>query len=323
MRCVFTVDPNTHMNTKHAFATVAVAATLIFLGCKKDSGLPGAPATVSLSEVFENNRATGTQQFVVQAGTASQITGAGGVAVYFGPNAFQTMAGAPVFGAVQISLLEVLEPSDMIWYNVQTLGSDGGQMRPLVSGGAIRLTAVQGASELQLVAGAYQVRVPTDQPDPAMGLFVADDMEGDILWDPLDSANLVLDTTAAENWSYAFFGTGFHWTNCDYFMNVAGVQTGVSVGVPSGYSISNTKVWLAFPQSNTVTGLNAFASSAFSTGSYYTLPVGLPVVVVGLHYDGTGFHSGFLSTTVTNGMDVNLGFAPTTQAQFLADCQAL
>lgn len=323
MRCVFTADPNAPMNTKHAFATAVVAATFILLGCKKDSGLPGAPAPVSLSGFFENNRATGTQQFVVQAGTVSQIIGAGGVVVSFGPNAFQTMAGAPVFGAVQISLLEVLEPSDMIWYNVQTLGRDGGQMRPLVSGGAIRLTAVQGGSELQLVPGAYQVRVPTDQPDPAMGLFVADDMEGDILWDPLDSANLVLDTTATENWSYSFFGTGFHWTNCDYFMNSGGVQTGVSVAVPSGYTSANTKVWLAFPQSNTVTGLNTFASSAFSTGSYYTLPVGLPVVVVGLCYDGTEYRSGFLSTTVTDGMNVNLGFAPTTQAQFLADCQAL
>lgn len=304
----------------------ALTAGLLLAGCKKDetgSPAPLPPTTVDnpLLGLFHGHVEDATQTFTVAAATGGTITGADGVTFYFPPNAFRTPTGGMVTGAVQIELVEALTVGDMLWLNKQTLGNDGGQMRPLISGGQYYMNATQGGTQLELADNAGWVAVPAPNGvDPNMGLFAGTlDDDGTITWDPFGNNA----GAGQDSLNYGFPNDSLGWVNCDYFMGAGGVQTAVQITCPAGHTDVNTLVWLVFPDQNSMTGLYNSSGSVFSTGQYYSLPVGLNVTVVAIAELDGAYYSSITPSIVSEGMDLQIDFSPTTLAQFEAAVQGL
>ncbi|HRF80490.1 MAG TPA: hypothetical protein PL070_10435, partial [Flavobacteriales bacterium] len=114
---------------------------MLAAACQKGSSFGPGGGGDGLMDLIEQNRANATQLFVVDAANGGTVSATGGVRVVFPSNAFRTPTGGAVSGPVDVRLLEVLDPGDMIMYDVQTVGRDGGQPRLLRSGGAVRIQA--------------------------------------------------------------------------------------------------------------------------------------------------------------------------------------
>ncbi len=315
------------MNTQQLLLSTLLAASML-AGCKKDDDdgtgggpTPTAPTVNALLAVFDDHVEDAKQEFTVNAATGGSIIGNEGVAIYFPPNAFRTASGSMVTGPVQVELVEALTVGDMIWLNKQTLGNDGGQMRPLVSGGQYFLGVSQGGQQLELAEDAGYVSVPAlNGVDPNMGLFSGTlEEDGIITWDPFGEVG---SNGAIDSSSYGFPNDSLGWVNCDYFMG-GGVQTTVQVTCPAGHTDENTIVWLVFPDQNSVTGIYGGEGNVFSTGQYYSLPVGMNVTIVAISNAGGSYSSSITSTVITAGMDQAITFTPTTLAQFETAVQGL
>lgn len=299
----------------------SVAVAMVAVGCNKETTSGGSVPTPQnpLRQTFNDNVENAQQEFTVNATAGGYIYGQDGVAAVFAPNAFRYQNGSLVTGNVQIELVEALGVSDMVWLNKQTLGDDNGQMKPLISGGQFFMNATQGGQQLKLTPGATTMMVPASSPDPNMELFSGTvEADGDITWDPfaditgngIDSAN------------YTFPNDSLGWVNCDYFMN-GGNQTSVQITCPTGHTEDNTIVWLVFPDVNSVTGIYNSTANVFSTGMYYTLPVGMNVIIVAVSEINGAVSSSFTSTTVTANMNQTIAFTPTTLGQFQSALEGL
>ncbi len=315
------------MNVR-ACITLTVATMVLLAACKKDEAdpsgpapSPNTPAVNALFALFQGHVADATQAFTLNATTGGWVSGQNGVSFYFPANAFRTTSGGMVTGSVQLELVEALSVGDMLWLNKQTLGNDNGQMRPLVSGGQYSLKATQGGQQLRLAEDAGQVWVPAPNGvDPNMGLFSGMvENDGTITWDPFGP----IGGNGMDSTGYNFPNDSLGWVNCDYFMGNAGVQTSVQITCPAGYSDENTIMWLVFPDQNSMTGLYNSTNNVFSTGAYYSLPVGLTMTVVAISNVGGTYTSSFTPTVVSEGMDLSIMFTPTTLAQFESAVQAL
>ncbi len=302
------------------------ALILAGTSCKKETTPvnPQDPTPqVNIKNVFSSNRSAGMQYFTVNASQFNTITGANGTKIHINANSLRTTSGATVTGNVQVELLEALNMGDMLWYNAQTLGIDNGTPRILVSGGQYYLNITQGGQPLTFAPGGSWAEVPTNSPDINMDLFFGTDSSGNITWNPADTSGIFIGQDSTGGSVYQFPNDSMGWINCDYFYNSGGSQTIVNAVVPARYDATNTTVWIVFPSINSVTGMYTFISPDTFSTSYYTLPVGINVTFVALHYDGTNYYSAFSTTNIVNGHSEVLNFNPTTLSQFQTDVNSL
>ena len=307
-----------HMRIERVFLATLLSAALL-VGCKKDDdqpatpAVPTTPAANAMLAIFHQHVEDATQLFTVNAAAGGVVSGQDGVTMVFPPNAFRTLAGATVSGSVQVELVEALTVGDMLWLNKRTVGNDNGQLRPLVSGGQYYVNVTQGGQQLRLAENAGQVYVPAPNGiDPNMQLFSGSvDGDGIITWDPFgNGAGLGQDSL-----SYSFPNDSLGWINCDYFMNQSPI-TGVQAVCPSEHNLSNTLVWMVFPDMNSLTNLNSNGTNIFATGGSYQVPVGINVQIIALSNLGGTYSWATVSTTVTAGLSVDLSFEPTTLDAF-------
>ena len=279
-----TIRSNHLLMSTERILLATMLSVALFTGCKKDDDQaatpagPTTPGTNAMLAIFQQHVEDATQIFSISAASGGTVSGQDGVTMYFPANAFRTLAGATVTGTVQVELVEALTVGDMLWLNKQTLGNDNGQMRPLVSGGQYYLNVTQGGQQLRLAENAGSVNVPAPNGvDPNMQLFGGTvDGNGIITWDPFGNTGLGQDTL-----SYSFPNDSLGWINCDYFMNQSPI-TGVEAVCPSGHDVSNTLVWLVFPDMNSITRLNSPGTNVFATGGSYQVPVGINVQIIAL-----------------------------------------
>lgn len=300
----------------------ASARTLLFLAiasglasCYKGTSTgPQQGDDNTLAPLFMAHREAAVQHFQVDAVAGGTITGAGNVQVSFGPDAFRKPNGAAVTGQVEVSLLEVLDVHDMIWYNAQTVGNDNGTVRILKSGGAVRVTARQGAQELVLGPGGMSVVVPTTDYDPNMQLFTEDRNAEDLIWSLSDTTTI--DTAMIETpngWlvGYQLQVDSLQWINCDYFSGTD--QVFIGAVTPNDVPNDSTLVWLVLPDLNAVAQVYPVAPHTYSFGE---VPPGLSGVMVGLTRNGNEYRSAFTALTTASGLSVGLSFQYTTLSDF-------
>jgi hypothetical protein len=298
---------------------LASACCIALVGCHKGTGFGPEGNGDGLSVLFANNRANATQSFQVNATNGGTIVGSKGVQVVFGPNAFQTRNGNGVTGTVDVSLLEILDPHDMIWYDVQTVGDQSGTARLLRSGGAVRVQARQGAQQLFLGPQGMYVLIPTATVNPSMGAFTTNGMaDQGMVWNlepwSLDSVDSEFGVY------YGVHADSLQWINCDYFASYP--QTMFLDAVTSAdVDPDSMLLWVAFPSENAVMRMQSNGSGLFR--SWQVVPQGMQAVVVGLERNGTTYRSAFTTVTITAGQQVGLSFQPTDQQTFEAALNAI
>jgi hypothetical protein len=300
-------------------ASTLVAILVLATACHKGSSFGPGGGGDGLRDLVEQNRANATQSFLVDAANGGTVSGTGGVRVIFPSNAFRTPSGGAVSGSVEVRLLEILDPGDMIMYDAQTVGLDGGQPRLLRSGGAIHVKAFQNGQALVLGPQGMEVLMPTNAIDPQMGVFTANNATPQgLLW---NQEPWQLDSIPVEgSMFYGFQADSLQWINCDYFASYP-QTTFVDAVIPTNISMDSVMVWIAFPSENAVMRMLPEGPGAFR--SVQVAPVGMPAVVVALQRNGTVYSSAFTSVTVTNGQQVGLSFQVTDQQTFEAAVNAI
>jgi hypothetical protein len=150
-----------------------LAPTTIIL--TEDSSIEKSPITKEVLTVssFYNQLAKPAQQFEIDAATGGTITCAEGSTFVIPPYAFSNSDGKILTGKVQLLIEEFYKYSDMVAANVNTV-SDGLQ---LVTGGMVKITALQNSSMLQLANGkTIQLSMPATDYDAEMRLFTGDEI---------------------------------------------------------------------------------------------------------------------------------------------------
>lgn len=296
-----------------------LGCALTFTACNNDAPGP-VNDTKTINSLFQELKPT-PQTFTVTAGTTQTITGAKGTKITFHPQSFKDVSGNIITGgSVKIELTEMYKAGDMIANRVTTTTA---AQQLLTSGGSVNIRAT--LNEHEVFTNNYGIAFKqSSASESPMALFtgyqVTDNTGTNIKWND-DSTGTVLRTAkdpVDQTFYYAFDTcTSFNWINCDYFYNVPGPKTDITVVSPdSSYNLSNTQVFVVFPAINGLMSMYAYsaASHAFTFGySTYFLPVGTTIDIMIL---GSKNNQYFMDlhphVVVTNNMTIN--FTPTNQS---------
>lgn len=136
------------------------------------------------------------QHFVVPKGKRKKIIGTHGIAVEVIPEALETESGQPVYGAIEVAMVEVMTPLDFIKNSASTL-SDG---KLLESGGSVHLEMRSQGKKLRIKAGKS---LPIEFPETAihenMELFYGQpDSSTGMNWIPADAPLSAANPTETE-----------------------------------------------------------------------------------------------------------------------------
>jgi len=313
---------------KTNFLIPVIAAAFIFSSCNKnpdpDPTTPPSGNTSVIGSFFSDNVNDAKQNFTVNASTGGAIHGAEGGMVYFFPNSFVDAGGAPITGNIDVELIEVYDQASMVLLNKTT--TSGGEL--LVSGGEFKISASQNGNELELAPGAsYWANIPTQNPDPQMELFYADeDADGDLDWLPADSiglndsVNIVQDSTG---WAYDFYGSDLGWINCDYFYSDPNPKTTVEVVTPAGYDDANTEVYMHATAFNSVAPFWWENPNGGFKSYTDAIPIGLQTTLIVISEINGQYYSAFVPITVANNHVENVTMTATTLADITSDINNL
>jgi hypothetical protein len=268
-------------------ATILFAAILSQTACQKSSGTfnPGATGSnVALRNALVR-LGSPVQTFSVDAAIGATITGAQGTRLSFPPNSFKNAAGATITGNVQISLLEIYKPGDMIAHAASTAMGNGAL---LTTGGQILVNATQNGQVVQ--SSGYDLSFLQPRADSnAMSLFLGgrNGLDSVVSWsERFDSSNTIVDSLNRAY--YRFTGmVHFEWINCDRFANTPGPKTKVRAYFPSQeFGYANTFFWMILPDINAATNLGKYVSNPTYFESYdgFELPVGMRYKMVAVSF---------------------------------------
>jgi len=288
--------------------------------CSDKDKDPSPSETKSIATLFQSLKET-PQSFTVNAGTSQTITGARGTIIRFNPQSFKDGSGnAITSGSINISLTEAYTPGQMIQNQVTTATNTN---EPLGSGGCVNIIATRNGQEV--LAGNYSISFKQPGPnDQSMSLFKGivsnDPLGGGVIWSS-DSSNTIPRATKDSSTNVNFYYTfdtciNFNWINCDHFIAYPDPKTDVKVVLPdSSYNWTTTRVYVIFPELNSITGLTNYDATThsfnFSFPAYF-VPVGSTIKVVVMGVKNNDY---FLevkdNVTVTDGISVTSN--PVTQ----------
>ncbi|MDB3906808.1 hypothetical protein N9355_05020 [Crocinitomicaceae bacterium] len=280
------------------------------VSCKKEKFEPETPSIAvqkqPIDQLFEDYLDSKVQSFTVGANTATTITGEQGTVITLSGSNFLDASGNPLTGNVTIDLVEIYFVKDMILTNKRTLAQTGtNQYEMLSSGGEFFINVTQNGAPVTIGTLLSVTTKSVFNPVWEMELFSGStNVRGDVTWNAFDTVTFVQDTISV---AYNFpFDNSFNWINCDYFWSYPQPQTDVSIVTPSGCDNSNTKVFLAFTDEESVASLNALNENVFSTGSYYSLPEGLSLYVVVIKEENGQISYAIEQTTITTNHEVTI-----------------
>lgn len=305
---------------KNLLLNSMLAFGVLMISCKKDEvPEPDPQPTSNLSSVFNDNLSDAKQSFTINAGVYNEITGTNGVKIGVPANSFVTASGSPVTGNITISLVEILDQSNMILMDMPTTSGTN----VLVSGGQLNVTASQSGSTIYLDDNAsVSVMVPTNAFDSNMQLFDGVvDSDGDVDWilSTDDSSGMADSVIFVPDSSGGFFGGYYYfdwadsslgWINLDYFYSNPDGVTDMTIDLSADYNQTNTAVFLHFSSLNSISG-------AYHNGTdfvAYGAPIGEAVTIVCISEISGQYYSAFVPVTITSGLVVPVTMNATTLA---------
>ncbi|MBK7128921.1 MAG: hypothetical protein IPM74_02920 [Crocinitomicaceae bacterium] len=305
---------------KNLLLNSMLAFSILMVSCKKDEvPEPDPQPTSNLSSLFNDNFSDAKQSFTINAGVYNEITGVNGVKIGVPANSFVTASGSPVTGSITISLVEILDQSNMILMDMPTTSGTN----VLVSGGQLNVNASQSGSTIYLADNAsISVMVPTDAYDSNMQLFDGVvDSNGDVDWilstddssGMADSVIFVPDSSGGIYGAFYYFewsDSSLGWINCDYFYNNPDGTTSITIDLAADYNQTNTAVYLHFSSINSISGVYYNGADFIALGS----PINEAVTIVCISEISGQYYSAFVPVTITSGLVVPVTMNATTLA---------
>lgn len=309
---------------KIILGAAALSIALSMFSCKKET--PNVVQnTTQIGAIFENNRASNTQNFTIPSAGVQTIQGNKGTVIRFYPNMFVDAAGAPVSGSIDIELLEVLDKPGMIFNRAVT---ESGQQL-LISGGELNLKVSQNGVALQLAnaSNGPEIYVPTTSPDPQMDIFFGAEVEGDLDWSLIDSTGIDIVSGDSLNWqdsSFVWDGGNYYnfnfnnqdlgWINCDFFWDNPNPQITVNAQPSDAkFTHENTAFFIVYDNYNSVGSMSDWdQDGVFSQGN---IPVNLDITIVGIsEINGQLYYGEVMATTVDDQV-YSVTLNPVTQTE--------
>ena len=282
-----------------AFCIVAI---ITIASCQKDYNKNGQNNnSASLNLLFSDLRTT-PQSFSVQAGRDTVVYGSQGTKLHFYSNSFKDMNGNIITGGIlNIQLVEMYKPGDMIRERATTMTTDG---QPLQSGGQINMVVTLNGQEV--LSNGYGIGfIQQSASAQQMNLFYGSNTNADstITWmqdheatgtiAPATISDTTYTGTVYYNNQYYFFTScpNFHESNCDRFRIDDSPRVSVSVIVPdASFYPSNTQIYLVVPSINCVASSanahNTYSGYSLSTNTIQLICEDNPLVIAtGMNYE--------------------------------------
>jgi hypothetical protein len=305
---------------------LAVIASSGLYSCKKKYQVIPPPVPFSsIRDSFEFMYNENRQSFSFLAEVGTMYTSEEGIIFDIPYYAFRDVAGDTITGTIEAELIEILTPSDMILMNKPTT-SDG---EVLVTGGQFKLTFTLNDNPVYIAGDTLiYVSVPTDIADIKMKVFNGtEDATGFVNWTPaLDSLGATQTTTISQDtlsngviqnyYNFSLDSISPNWINCDYFYQVPGAKTQLTVTLPDDHDNSNTMFFIHFSNIQSVMG-GYFDGNNFVT--YGTIPVGTNITLVLVSEIDGDYTSKFETVTVSSGFLTSLTLDPTTYDDIIED----
>ena len=250
-----------------------------------------------------------------------------GTIINFIPSDFLLSNGMSPSFPIDLEILELLTPKDMIIHQKPTVSYN----RMLTTGGEIFVKAYKDGKELALNPyHRLSIKVPVKgQVDPKMGLFYGDELQesgGQVNWVASDSIRTPIDTVELNRKEYPrglfpgksdyeIFPKRLGWINCDKFINYQVPLTTIqfSSEFPELKLIS---IFLYFPELKSLIKVY--------DGISLKVPVGSLMKVIAISTTDKGEVYAFLQdVTVENNQKVKITLGETTEQGFLDYLQTL
>lgn len=272
------------LKIKHLIVLCVASLSLLISSCSHQAGEDdptlnlGTSKYASAQEFLADN-APQPEVLSLDADKGGSMITKNGISFSFAPNSFVQNA-TPITGMVDVEILEVLNPADMMYTGATTTTAN----LTLESGGMFHIGVKQNGKPVNLAPGKrYQVTIPAPNGlDFEMQVFQGWNAGGEgsdvIQWGATqDSTNTGWRTDSTQR-SYVLDLDFLNWCNLDKYRNDPN-QTKVSVKLPTGFTNKNTSVFMVFKKNMVTPLFGDQAKEEFNTGGY-TAPMGIDVTFV-------------------------------------------
>lgn len=243
------------LNVLKPLLKIAPLLLILLWACSKDRSIfltpeqlkPAEPVVTLKDENFLKtdesllaNLQTKLTKITITSTVQLPIIGPKGTKIWIYPNDLAKLNGTSVGYPIDVELIELYTPKDMILNRMPTV-SDG---RLLTTGGEIYIKASYKGEELKVsYFSNFRIEVPAKNPDTQMGLFVGQQSFTSpretpfVNWtasrdsvrlggiDSLRQKERYTPVLIAGKEVYQLFPTTLGWINCDKFTNFAGPKT--------------------------------------------------------------------------------------------------
>lgn len=244
---------------------IGIAIVIGLAACKEniDVFVPFETNLSSLSDgdinrLFDDLKVSATP-FTWEAEMPANWQSPGGTTIDIPADAFVNSDGQVINGPVTLNLVEMLSAGQMIIHDKPNVASGN----ILEAAGNFQLVVEQEGNLLQLAPNKFlEFQLPVDIANPAMQLFWGDNQDPAFFeWQPVVSGSEVqitewVDPANEENHqAYQFVTDHLGWIGCNAYIEENQQWTTVCVDLPKGFDATNTVVYLAFQNFQSVAKL--------------------------------------------------------------------
>lgn len=296
-------------------------------GCQKEfSSLRRGSGTMDLEGFFKEITNSSTQSFALNTNSGGTIKGKNGSGFFFQPLSFVDLNGNTIRGNVNIDVLELLTPADIILNNAATM-SDG---LPLESGGAFYIHASFNNTQANLAPGTF-VKIDLISPSaslPGMQVFTGyiqdttggrgQDTSGMLNWVVNNSpGNRVSADSLPGNGLPKLFSDSLEWINCDRYMNEPKIKC--SFPVENNPDKDSTAMFIQFTGRNSVMRIHEDADDMFTS----SVLVAGPATVVGICVKDRKLYTSIKAVSLKAQQSFTMKFSEDTEDALRAKLQLL
>lgn len=280
-------------NLKFCLSLLAASAAFVLVSCSDDDSNGNLnPIVPPTSEEFKSLYAAALDNHIqtftlsVNETGVADFTSDDGVEVTLNTNCLQ-INGMPVTGTIDVEFIELYDRANLLTTGVGTMGTHpDGTMEMLVSGGAFYVQILQNGVAVDPNSCGYTLRIPTTLTggmDTEMLLWYGvEDENGNLIWEDANNEQGQGGGIETSNGLYWVWASQFGWTNVDRFYSDPRPKTTIFVGVPNGYDVSNSDVFLSYDGEETALArLDTYDEETGLFSEHYGLiPIGLECHVI-------------------------------------------